>query len=226
MGGGLFAPAATLGAFLFAYPALFSIVNPIGGALIFAQVTADRSHAERLRIAWRVGVYSMLVVLVSLWAGGYVLNFFGITLGALRIAGGLVVAAAAWRLLFAAEEHHAYRAEQAAPSTEADDPSFFPLTIPFTTGPGTIAVAIALSGNRPGSQDSLHFFAGLSLAGVAIALSVWIAYRFADQLTAVLGETGARILSRLVAFLLLCIGVQIACTGVLQVVRPLLAGGG
>lgn len=77
--------------FLLALSALFSIVNPVAAALIFAQVTADRSHAERLDLARRVGLYSAAVMLVSLWGGAYVLNFFGITLAALRIAGGFVV---------------------------------------------------------------------------------------------------------------------------------------
>jgi multiple antibiotic resistance protein len=129
-------------------------------------------------------------------------------------------------MLFAAEAHHAHRAEQAASSADAEDPSFFPLTIPFTAGPGAISVAIALSSERPGRQEVLHFFAGLSLAGVAVALTVWIAYRFAAQLTVLLGPTGAHILGRLIAFLVVCIGVQVASTGVLELLRPLLPGGG
>lgn len=226
MADGLFAPTATLGAFLLAFPALFSVVNPLGGALIFAEVTEERSHAERRRIAGRVGFYALLVLLCSLWAGSYVLNFFGISLGALRVAGGIIIAAAGWRMLFAAEAHHAHRAEQAASSADAEDPSFFPLTIPFTAGPGAISVAIALSSERPGRQEVLHFFAGLSLAGVAVALTVWIAYRFAAQLTVLLGPTGAHVLGRLIAFLVVCIGVQVASTGVLELLRPLLPGGG
>src|ERR1700712_2448359 len=71
--------------FLLALSALFSIVNPIGAALIFARVTADRTHAERLDLARRVGCYAALVMLVSLWGGAYVLDFFGISLSALRI---------------------------------------------------------------------------------------------------------------------------------------------
>src|SRR5579875_3478549 len=118
---GLFAPTATLGAFLLAFPALFSVVNPLGGALIFAEVTEERGRDERRRIAGRVAVYSLLVLLVSLWAGSYVLNFFGISMGALRIGGGIIIAAAGWRLMFAAEAHHAKRAEQAAASMEAED---------------------------------------------------------------------------------------------------------
>jgi multiple antibiotic resistance protein len=78
---------AVIGAFLLVFPALFSIVNPFGAALIFSQVMVDRIHEERTVLARRVGAYSLAVLLVSLWASAYVLNFFGITLGALRVAG-------------------------------------------------------------------------------------------------------------------------------------------
>ena len=90
--------------------------------------------------------------------------------------------------------------------------------MPLTTGPGTIAVAIALSSQRPVSGFApLGFFGGLSLAAVAIALLIWICYRASDSITALLGQGGARVMSRLVAFLLLCVGVQIIVTGVIGV---------
>ncbi|MBN8898368.1 MAG: MarC family protein, partial [Rhodospirillales bacterium] len=79
-------------AFLVGFPALVSIVNPLGGALIYSQVTADRSHAERQALAWRVAFYSAGVMLAALWIGATLLGFFGISIEALRIGGGLVVA--------------------------------------------------------------------------------------------------------------------------------------
>jgi multiple antibiotic resistance protein len=133
--------------FLLALSALFSIVNPLGSALIFSQVTADRSHAERLNIARRIGFYSALVMLGALWGGAYILAFFGVSLAALRIAGGVFVATRAWSLLQAPETTEERKQEQASHAEGADDVAFFPLTIPFTTGPGTIAVALALGSN-------------------------------------------------------------------------------
>ena len=217
------------GGFLLAFPALFSIVNPAGGALIFSQVLAGRTHAERSALARRIALYSLLVLLVSLWAGSYVLSFFGITLAALRIAGGLVVATRAWSLLNAPETTQARKERQAEPARGAtpdtkppiDDIAFFPLTMPFTTGPGTISVAVALGSARP--HDSvLAFFTGVSAAAVAVAAIVWVAYSFADRLIAMLGSGGARVVTRLAAFLLLCIGTQITLGGVQDVLRPLL----
>ena len=213
-----------VGAFLLAFPALFSIVNPLGGALIFDTVTAGRSRADKQKAALRIGFYALIVLLVSLWLGAYVLNFFGVSLNALRIAGGLVVAVQAWSLLMQPEANEARKAHQAEPASAIEDSMFFPLTMPLTTGPGTIAVAIALSSQRPTSGLApLGFFGGLSLAAAAIALLIWICYRASESISAMLGQSGARVMSRLVAFLLLCVGVQIIVTGVTGVAHSVLA---
>jgi multiple antibiotic resistance protein len=161
--------------FLLTFSGLFSIVNPFGAALIFSQVTPDRTHAERADLARRIAVYSAIIMLVALWGGAYVLGFF-----------------------------------------EGDESiAFFPLTMPFTAGPGTIAVAIAIGSNLHSGKGSVWpFVLGASAAAIAVAVTVWLAYTSADRIIAFLGATGARVVSRLSAFLLLCIGTQIAMSGV------------
>ena len=214
-----------LESFLIAFPALFSIVNPHGGALIYSQVTADRDHHERVRLAWRVALFSAVVMLVALWAGAPLIGFFGVTLSALRIGGGLVVAARAWELLSAPEQTEDRKQEQAAPAAGASDVAFFPLTVPFTAGPGTMAVAIALGASRPAEVSRyLPHVVGDSLAVVAVAVTVGLFYAAADRVVDLLGPRGARVLARLTAFLLLCIGVQIVLVGVQEAVTPLLSG--
>ncbi|CAN5441169.1 MarC family protein [soil metagenome] len=215
---------STLDSFLIAFPALFSIVNPIGGALIYSQVTSDRGHAERVRLAWQVAAYSTGVMLVSLWAGASLIGFFGVTLSALRVAGGLVVAVRAWEMLVAPEQGEDRKQEQAASATGASDVAFFPLTMPFTTGPGTISVAIALSAGQPRYMiDSIPFFVGLSAAAIAVAVTIGVCYASADRVVALLGKTGSRVVTRLSAFLLLCIGVQIFLIGFQEALVPLVA---
>ncbi len=208
-------PGTAIAAFLLAFPALFSIVNPIGGALIFNEATADYTHADRVRVSARVGLYGLGVMLGALWGGSYILNFFGISLAALRIAGGTVVALRAWELLMSPERNEVRKQAQAnTDRSPLIDMAFFPLTMPFTTGPGTISVAIALGSERPRSGEGLlAFFLGVSAAALAIAVMVWAFYRTADGLAGLMGRSARRTMSRMMAFLLLCIGTQIVLTG-------------
>ncbi len=206
-------------AFLLAFPSLFSIINPIGGALIFYGVTKDFSLADKEKVAALVGVYSLLIMFGALWAGAYVLRFFGVSIDALRIAGGTVVALSGWRLLTSAETHPDRKGHERAEEQGSDgDPmqlAFFPLTLPFTTGPGTIAVAITIGAERPAtSVGFVAFFLGASIAAAANAAIIWIFYRSADRLTNFIGPTAQAVIVRLTAFLLMCIGVQILVTAV------------
>ncbi len=210
--------------FLLAFSALFSIVNPFGGALIYSRVTADRSHDERVLLAWRVALYSALVMLVALWAGAPILKFFGISIAALRLAGGLVVAARAWELLLGPEDHENRKQAQAQPAKTETDVAFFPLTLPFTTGPGTISVAIALGANGPPNGGALaSFIIGASLAALVVALLVGVCYASADRIVALLGRSRARVVTRLAAFILLCVGVQILLLGAQDALRTALS---
>jgi multiple antibiotic resistance protein len=211
-------------AFLLGFPALFSIVNPISGAFIFRGVTAGRPPEERARLARLVALNSLGVMMGALWAGSYVLSFFGITLAALRVAGGLVVALSGWRLLNAPETHEDRKQEQAASAEGLEDIALFPLTIPLTTGPGTISVAVALGAGHPRPIGELGwFFLGMTGAAAAMTAVIWVTYAYADRLTRMMGPTGTRTITRISAFLLLCIGVQILITGVEDVFGPLLA---
>jgi multiple antibiotic resistance protein len=215
----------TLAAFLLAFPALFSIVNPLGGAIIFNEVTAAQTRPERRALARRVAVYALGVMLTALGAGTYILNFFGISMNALRIAGGLVVAVRAYEMLSAPEVSQDRKQREAAPASAANTANlagyaFFPLTLPFTTGPGTIAVAVSLGTARPDALAQMGaFYVGVGVAALALAGIVWASYAGADRLVAVLGTTGQQVMARIVAFLLLGIGVQIALNGIVPVLH-------
>lgn len=206
--------------FLLAFPALFSIVNPLGAALIFAQATAGRSQKEIFALARLVAFYSFVLMVVSIWCGSKVLVFFGVTVNALRVAGGTVVAVRAWDLLQSPESIEAQKEKQALQggktvmSPNWSDSAFFPLAMPFTVGPGTIAVAIALGSGCPPGSSFLAYEGGITIAAVCVVLIVWLAYSGSEKLVSMLGVTGTRIVSRMAALVLLCIGVQILAAGV------------
>jgi multiple antibiotic resistance protein len=222
--------AQATGAFLLAYPALFSIINPPGGAIIFNEVTSPFGRKQQVALALRVAVYSTAVMLGALVLGYYVLSFFGISLDALRIAGGIVVATRAYEMLSTPGTASARKQREAQPVEAAAQQNlggfaFFPLTLPFTTGPGTIAVAISLGTARPnGLTDSGAFYAGATLAVLAMSLTIWASYSAAERLAEILGETGREVVARLAAFLLLGIGVQIALNGIVPVLHAALHG--
>ncbi|MDO9412558.1 MAG: MarC family protein [Pseudolabrys sp.] len=202
-------------AFLLVYAGLFPIINPIGGAPIFLGLTAGSTDAERQALASRIAINSTLLLIGSMFVGSHLLVFFGITLPVVRIAGGLVLIAFAWNLLHSGTNSEDQRAAGAAPRTAID--SFYPLTMPLTVGPGSISVAIALGSQRPVATNDwaqLTLLAGSAIAGIiAVAITIYVCYRFADRIIALLGRSGTNVVVRLSAFILLCIGIQILWNG-------------
>jgi len=200
--------------FLLVFAGLFPIVNPIGDAPIFLGLTRHCAENERNALALRVAINSLFLLLGSLLFGSYVLEFFGLTLPVVRVAGGLVVTATGWNLLQAEnEDDNEPTAHRPVKPTEA----FYPLTMPITVGPGSIAVAITIGSARPRAAGltQLALLGGAAVAGlVAIAATIYVCYRFAEGTVGSLGESGTDVLVRLSAFILLCIGIEIMWNGV------------
>jgi multiple antibiotic resistance protein len=199
---------------LLGFPALFSITDPVGNSVIFSQLTADRSHAERVMMARRVGLYALIILLCALWAGAYALTFFGITLPALKVGGGLVVSATGWQLLFAGDEPGDAPDQPAGARPAAADMAFFPITMPLVVGPGAISVAITIGAARASGGFDPAYLLGVSVAAVAVAATVALLFTYADRIGRFLGKAGSRAVKRIVALLLLTIGVQIVAVGV------------
>lgn len=203
-------------AFLLVYAALFPIVNPVGSAPLFLRMTRGRSDVDRRALAQSVARNSFFLLLGSLFIGSHVLEFFGITLPVVRIAGGLVVATFGWRLLHAPDEPEAERRDVGDKSGAPAD-AFYPLTMPLTVGPGSISVAVTLGSQRPaGTSDvaQLAILGGAAIAGLAaIAATIFVCYRYADRIISVLGARGTDVMMRLSAFILFCIGIQIIWNG-------------
>jgi multiple antibiotic resistance protein len=206
-----------INSFLLIYAGLFPIVNPVGGAPIFLGLTRQCTDPERHALAARIAVNGFLLLLGSLFVGSHVLEFFGITLPVVRIGGGLVVISFAWKLLHAEDELADQRAADGAARPVSPTDAFYPLTLPLTVGPGSISVAITLGSRRPTAAANLADLAllgGAAVAGLlAIALTIYVCYRFAERIVAALGETGTNVLVRLSAFILLCIGIEIVWNG-------------
>ncbi len=197
---------------------LLPIINPLSGAPVFTATAGSDSQVAQ-RLAKQVAINCWFVLVVSMLVGTYVLDIFGISLPIVRIGGGLLVAAAGWRMLNSQDDDSVRLAvahSQATELSEADivRRSFFPITFPLTTGPGSIAAAIALGAKAPTTPALYVVGAFVAVLGSAItALVIYMVYKHAATLLARLGEVGTLVMMRLVAFILLCIGIEIMWTG-------------
>ncbi len=200
------------------FATLFPIVNPVGDAPIFFGLTRNYPEATRKILARRVAVYGLAMLVVSALFGSEILAFFGIALFVVQIAGGLVVAVTAWKLLNQADDDSSAKSETGT-LEDALQHAFFPLTLPLTVGPGAISVAITIGAHLryqagPGFEHGYprHFVA--AVAGMfLVCLLVVICYGNAARLVRLLGKSGTSIVTRLSAFILLAIGVQILWNG-------------
>ena len=208
---------------LVALAALLPITNPPGNAPIFLSLTRGMDEPARRAMARRVGLNCLVLLVAAAYVGNYVLAFFDISLAVVRVGGGLLVAATAWRLLAAEGEAggDAPGATRQATAEEVAGRAFYPLSFPITVGPGSISIAITLGASLP-ARGGERLWSSLGLAaGIWVAAgAIWLAYRYASHLVRLLGASGTAVFLRLSAFILLCIGVQICWDGVAELLAP------
>jgi multiple antibiotic resistance protein len=204
---------------------LFPIINPPASALIVLSLLPRATPAERTELAWRITSNSFAILLGSLLIGAYVLSFFGISIPVLRVAGGLIIAMAGWNLLQkpddedSGDETQAIDAHKSSGSLAAK--AFYPLTLPLTVGPGSIAVAIALGTGSPREGPSAGHFIGVAAALIVLCASIYICVRFAGDLERLLGTVGTKVAMRLFAFVIFCIGVQLLWLGLSELLASI-----
>jgi multiple antibiotic resistance protein len=199
---------------------LFPIINPPASALIVLSLMPHATPAERAELAWRITTNSFAILLGSLLIGAYVLSFFGISIPVLRVAGGLVIGIAGWNLLQKPDEEESDDETQALNARKSDSSlasrAFYPLTLPLTVGPGSIAVAIALGTGTPREGPSAGHFLGVGAALIILCASIYVCVRFAGDLERLLGTVGTQVAMRLFAFVIFCIGVQLFWLGLAE----------
>ena len=213
--------SAVLETYLLVLAALFPVVNPPGSALVFLSITKRASVAVRRSLARRVAINSFVVMATALLAGAFILQLYGITVPVLRVAGGFIVAMSGWKLLNQGSDKEADDRFVGGKPVDASH-AFFPLTLPLTTGPGTIAVLVSLGLSHvaySGEEQVLSFFIAGLLATATMAASIYICFAFSDAVEKVLGGAGTDIAVRLSAFILFCLGVQIIWTGVSDLLK-------
>ena len=193
---------------------LFSVVNPLGAVPMYLTLTNDYNRSERSQTARRTALYFMIILVVFYFAGTVILDFFGITLNALRIAGGLIIVNSGYGLLNSKAERRRITHEIEEEAQAKEDISFTPMAMPMLSGPGSISLLIGLSAGQPGWERSL-----LIVGVVAVmALLVFVTLHYAPLLFRLLGRAGLSALSRVMGFLVMAIGIQLLLFGLISLV--------
>lgn len=200
---------------LFTFAALFPVLNPLAGAMIFLNLTRGAPRPLLNKLALEVGLNTFILLVIVLFTGSWILTFFGITIPIVELAGGFVVACLAWGVLNQPLSEPAENAK--IPNDKAvKDMAFFPLTMPLTAGPGCFAVTLAISAHEMHKKliDTIMGQASATVGIFLAAITVFVSYRYAKSITKKLGPSGTSVIMKLSAFINVCIGLQIMWRGV------------
>jgi multiple antibiotic resistance protein len=215
--------------FVLSFSALLPLVNPLGSALIFVGFVGPAPIGTYRSLARRVAINTLIFFLVVELIGAAVLNFFGISLPIVQVSGGLVIASMGWSLLNqkdsdASEKKLVMKEDELELTNTLSKKSFYPFTFPLTVGPGSLVVTLTLSAQATQSTTthSLIAHAGILIAALAMAALVYLCYANAPRITQAISPSTAHGILRVVAFFLLCIGVQIAWNGLSTLLATLL----
>jgi len=198
------------------FSALIPLINPLGSALFILGLVGPLPPEAFRKLAQKIAISTVLFLLIVELVGSALLAFFGVSLPVVQLAGGLVLAIMGWRLLNQRE----YQASPQAPSVAVDgeslgDKIFYPLTFPITVDPASIVVTITLAAHasRQRVVNNVLAHAGILLGIVAVSISVFFCYSYAPKITQKISPQTVHGILRVIAFVLLCIGVQIAWNG-------------
>jgi multiple antibiotic resistance protein len=220
-------------AFLIAFTALLPLINPLGSALVLMGLVGEAPPEVYRSLARKVALNNIAFLAVVELLGSAILNFFGISLPIVQVSGGIVIASIGWAVLSEKDQdNNTTRDKQGASTLNPDQTlrslqqkAFYPFTFPVTSGPGTLVVMLTLSARfSVGSvtQRSLEHV-GLFLAVISLSALIFLCYAYAPRIKAAVAPTTVHGILRIVAFILICIGVQIAWNGFSVLFRTLAA---
>src|SRR5437879_5266970 len=186
--------------------ALFPIVNPFGGVPLFFALTSDFPESERNRTAVKTAMYVVGILVVFMFFGRFVLNFFGISLPVLKIAGGLIVANTAWGMVTGSSRMTTAESSEALTK---EDISLTPMAMPMLSGPGSIGVVMGLAA----TADHFLSYLGMVIGIVALGLTVYLLLVLGGPFVKRLGPGAVGAINRIFGFLILAIAVQLVWNG-------------
>lgn len=216
--------------FFIAFSVLLPLINPVGSALVFLGLVGNAPPAVFRSLARRIAIANVIFLGIFELLGSTILNFFGISLPIVQLAGGIVISVIGWGVLNQNDSSASVRSKQEESgdrvATEFDDlrqKIFYPFTFPITSGPGTLVGLLTLSAHVSGRTVTEHVLShlGVFLAVVILSIIVFFCYAYAPKVTSKISASTAHGILRVIAFILLCIGVQIAWNGLSVLLKTL-----
>lgn len=209
---------------------LLPLANPLTTVALFLGLAGNMNSAQRNQQALMASVYVFIIMMVAYYAGQLVMSTFGISIPGLRIAGGLIVAFIGFRMLFPQQKPHESPEAKTKSEELQDEPganiAFVPLAMPSTAGPGTIAMIISSASTiRHGTAFPAWIITvAPPLVFAIVAIILWASLRSSGAIMRLVGKGGIEAISRLMGFLLVCMGVQFIINGVLEIITTFHAG--
>ena len=196
--------------FMYALTSIFVIVNPIGAMFTFMSLTSDKDHKERIRLGARSVLIGCLLAVIFAISGELILQFFGVTVDSLRVAGGIILFKVALDMVYAKTSRESFTEEERKDAKDREDISVFPVAMPLLTGPGTITTVIVVIRSVPTVE--LKFVAILAIL-VTFAIT-FLMFRFSSPLSKILGVTVTLVFTRIMGLLLGAIAINFLATGI------------
>ncbi len=191
--------------FILSFAALFSVINPLGTVPIFVGLTQENTIKERNVIAFFTSIYVLTILLLSFYLGQYILSFFGISLDALKIAGGLIIASSGFALLTGKfSEHKGMKQREKDDAFNRSEISLTPLAIPMLAGPGTISLLISYQQTYSKLSQQLFIIGAI----LCVSVGIYFILKGAHYIVKLMGASGINALSRIIGFIVIAIGVQ------------------
>ena len=207
------------------FVALFPVVNPIGSAFIVSSYFSDISRKERIKFVKKIAFYSFCICAVTVLVGHWILELFGLSIPVIQLAGGIMICKIGWEFLSADDKEVPDKPQPKKVENEeipsAANKLFYPITFPITTGAGTIAVLFTLSASGANADISVYLFnvCALLVSIIGICILIFIFYLNTNRLISYIGERNEQIINRFMAFLIFCVGLQIAAGGISNLIK-------
>lgn len=200
--------------FIVVFFSLFSVVNPFGAIPVFLSLTPHYTKTERSKSSLYTAIYFILILTSFFWAGSLILNFFGISVSSLRIAGGLVILNSGYNLLSGKFANNRVNKKVEAEALEKDDISFAPMAMPMLSGPGSISLLISMFAEYTITQERLLITGVIIFTGILIFLIL----KASPLLFRILGHSGLKAIARIMGFLVMAIAVEYIVSGIVRLV--------